>query len=137
MKPCKENVPHDLSRKLCIWVQLFPGQDVTDHLMQVNTSSLMDWYNEWKQQPKDTPIMEDKLPCVLVTDLLNSLGVPVERRGSIVAHLTDDDLPELRRLALPSFNSLADSHFVSQLVDFKYPPSAAPDMLSYRMDLAG
>jgi hypothetical protein len=104
--------------------------------MQVNTSSLMDWYNEWKQQPKDTPIMEDKLPYVLVTDLLGSLGVPVERRGSIVARLTDDDLPELRRLALQSFNSLADSHFVSQLVDFEYQPRAT-DMLSYRMDLAG
>ena len=93
-----------------------------DLLVQINSSSLMDWYSEWKSQPKDTPVAE--LPYVGVDQLLRALGVPAAKQGSIIATLTEDDLPELRRVALPAYSSHVPEHFASQLVAFDYQSQA-------------
>ena len=87
-------------------------------IMQINTPSLLEWYNEWKGQPAESAV--SKLPVVKVEELLKQLGAPPDKMLHIQATLSPDDLPALRSLVLPSFVANMDAGFVSQLVSFDF-----------------
>lgn len=86
--------------------------------MQVNTPSLLAWYNEWQGHQSDDAVLQ--LPYVTVKQLLQSLGVPPGKMRRITTSLTESDLPVLRSLVLPSFVHSIDNEFRCQLEGFKH-----------------
>ena len=91
--------------------------------MQVNTPSLLEWYNIWNGQPRDAAVQTPKMPTVKVNDLLRWIGVPPNKWKAICLSLTDEDLPVLRSLVLKAYANRVDELFVAQLEGFRYEPS--------------